>query len=66
MKSAKDLIVYQKAYALAIETFEASRRFSAEERYSFTIKFGVPRGLFVQIFEWLGRNEDMKRTLYLS
>ena len=64
IKSAKDLIVYQKPYALAMETFEASRRFSAEERYSFTIK--VFRGLFVQIFEWLGRNEDMKRTLYLS
>jgi four helix bundle protein len=36
IKSAKDLIVYQKAYALAMETFEASRRFPAEERYSFT------------------------------
>ena len=33
IKSAKDLIVYQKAYALAMETFEASRRFPAEERY---------------------------------
>ena len=36
IKSAKDLIVCQKAYALAMETFEASRRFPAEERYSFT------------------------------
>ena len=36
IKSAKDLIVYQKPYALAMETFEASRRFPAEERYSFT------------------------------
>src|SRR4029077_20074611 len=36
IKSAKDLIVYQKPYALAMETFEASRRFPAEESYSFT------------------------------
>ena len=36
IKSAKDLIVYQKPYALAMETFEASRRFPTEERYSFT------------------------------
>src|SRR5881392_296880 len=36
IKSAKDLIVYQKACALAMETFEASRRFPAEERYSLT------------------------------
>ena|SRR5438105_11115095 len=34
IKSAKDLIVCQKAYALAMETFEASKRFPAEERYS--------------------------------
>src|SRR6478736_10385816 len=36
IKSAKDLIVYQKPYALAMETFEASRRFPAEERYFLT------------------------------
>jgi four helix bundle protein len=36
IKSAKDLIVYQKVYALAMETFEVSRIFPAEERYSFT------------------------------
>jgi four helix bundle protein len=34
IKSAKDLIVYQKAYALAMEIFEASGSFPAEERYS--------------------------------
>ncbi len=32
--SAKDLIVYQKAYALAMEIFHCSKRFPAEERYS--------------------------------
>jgi len=34
IKSAKDLIVYQKAYALAMESFEASKKFPAEEKYS--------------------------------
>ncbi len=34
IKSAKDLIVYQKAYALATEIFEASKNFPAEEKYS--------------------------------
>ena len=34
IKSAKDLIVYQKAYSLAMEIFGVSKRFPAEERYS--------------------------------
>ncbi|SRR6266487_3171408 len=34
IKSAKDLIVYQKAYALAMEVFEASKGFPAEGKYS--------------------------------
>ena len=34
IKSAKDLVVYQKAYALAMEIFEASKSFPAEEKYS--------------------------------
>jgi four helix bundle protein len=34
IKSAKDLIVYQKAYALAMEIFEVSRKFPPEEKYS--------------------------------
>jgi four helix bundle protein len=36
IKSAKDLVVYQKAYALAMEIFETSRKFPAEEKYSLT------------------------------
>jgi four helix bundle protein len=32
----KDLIVYQKAFALAMEIFKISRRFPKEERYSLT------------------------------
>jgi len=34
IKSAKDLTVYQKAYALTMEIFEASKGFPAEEKYS--------------------------------
>jgi four helix bundle protein len=34
IKSAKDLIVYQKAYALAMEIFAMSKGFPAEEKYS--------------------------------
>ena len=34
IKSAKDLTVYQKAYSLAMEVFEISKGFPAEERYS--------------------------------
>ena len=33
-KSAKDLKVYQKAYALAMRIFELSKRWPNEERYS--------------------------------
>jgi four helix bundle protein len=36
IKSAKDLIVYQEAYALAMEVFEVSKGFPAEEKYSLT------------------------------
>jgi four helix bundle protein len=36
IKSAKDLIVYQKAYALAMQIFEITKRFPQEERYSLT------------------------------
>jgi len=33
-KSAKDLRVYEKAYALAMRIFELSKRWPNEERYS--------------------------------
>jgi len=36
IKWAKDLIVYQKAYALAMEIFEVSKTFPAAEKYSLT------------------------------
>jgi four helix bundle protein len=36
LQSAEDLIVYQKAYALAMEIFRTSKRFPSEERYALT------------------------------
>jgi four helix bundle protein len=35
-QSAKDLIVYQKAYDLSMRIFEATKRFPAEERFALT------------------------------
>ncbi|PXF56182.1 MAG: diversity-generating retroelement protein bAvd family protein [Deltaproteobacteria bacterium] len=36
IKSAKDLKVYKKAYALAMEIFNISQRWPSEEKYSLT------------------------------
>ena len=36
IKSAKELRVYQAAYALAMEVFALSKRFPAEERFALT------------------------------
>jgi four helix bundle protein len=36
IKSAKELEVYKKAYRLAMEIFELSKAFPAEERYALT------------------------------
>ncbi len=36
LQSADDLIVYQKAYALAMRIFHASKHFPPEERYAMT------------------------------
>lgn len=36
INSAKDLIVYQKAYSVAMEIFEISKSFPKEERYALT------------------------------
>jgi len=36
VQSAKELIVYQKAYALAMRIFELSKRFPPEERFALT------------------------------
>jgi len=34
IKSAKELVVYKKAYQLAMEIFELSKNFPTEERYA--------------------------------
>ena len=36
IRSAKDLRVYKKAYALAMEVFHISKQWSSEERFSLT------------------------------
>jgi four helix bundle protein len=36
IKSAKELTVYQRAYQLAMEIFEISKRFPPEERFALT------------------------------
>src|SRR5258708_678179 len=36
IRSAKELLVYRKAYELAMMIFRASKRFPAEERYALT------------------------------
>ena len=36
LQSAEDLILYQKAYSLAMRIFEISKKFPVEERYAMT------------------------------
>ena len=36
VRSAKELVVYRKAYELAMRVFNVSKRFPAEERYALT------------------------------
>ena len=36
INSAKDLIVYQKAYKLAMDIFEKTKKFPTEEKYALT------------------------------
>ena len=36
LQSAEDLILYQKAYSLAMRIFETSKKFTVEERYAMT------------------------------
>ena len=38
-KGYKDLIVYQKAFALAMKVFQLTKKFPVEERYSLTDQF---------------------------
>ena len=36
VKSAKDLVVYQKAYGLAMKIYELTKKFPTEEKYALT------------------------------
>ena len=36
IRSAKDLIVYQKAYALAVRIFDATKKFPSDEKFGLT------------------------------
>jgi four helix bundle protein len=36
IRSAKDLLVYRKAFEVAMEVFKVTKRFPAEERYALT------------------------------
>ena len=45
MKGFKDLIVYQKAFALAMEIFEITKKFPKEETYSLIDQLGEVHAL---------------------
>jgi len=45
----KELIVYKKAFNLAMEVYEVSKDFPKEEKYSLTDRSGDLPDLFVQI-----------------
>ena len=52
VQSAKELIVYQKAYKLAIHIFEVSKSFPNEERYALTSS---------AVFNWVNRFRCYRR-----
>lgn len=52
MGDYKNLIVYQKAYKLAMDIFEVSKRFPPEERYSLTDQIRrAPRSVCANLVE---------------
>jgi hypothetical protein len=63
IKSAKDLILYQKAYALAMVVFEISKRFPQKRNTRLPIKFDAHRGPFALISVKHGPSEDTKPIL---
>ena len=66
IKSAKDLDVYKKAYALAMKIFEISKNFPKEEKYSLTSQSDVHPDQFVLIFERPGQRGVMKHILLIN
>lgn len=47
MGDYNDLIIYQKGYKLAMDIFEVTKRFPAEEKFSLTDQIRGLHGLFV-------------------
>jgi len=47
MGSYKDMIIYKKAFGLAMDIFEISKRFPKEETYSLMTKYEEVQDLFV-------------------
>ena len=60
IKSAKNLKVYQKAYALAMEIFQLSKSWPSEEKYSLTDQIRRASRSVCTNLEKLGRKGDMK------
>jgi len=64
MGDYKDLIVYQKAYHLAMDIFEESKKFPPEEKFSLTNQIRNHHGRFSLILEKPIEKEDMKPILF--
>jgi four helix bundle protein len=60
LNSAKDLEVYKKAYKLAMEVFDLSKRFPPEERYALTSQMRrSPRSVCLNLREaWAKRRYE--------
>jgi hypothetical protein len=47
VRDVTELTVYRKAYALAMQIFQASKRFPPEERYALTSQIGRMLGAMI-------------------
>lgn len=68
INSFRDLIVYQKAFKLALEIFDLSKKFPAEEKYSLTDQIRrSSRSVATNIAEaWAKRNYEKHFVSKLS
>lgn len=62
MGTYRDLLVFKKAYSLAMDIFEASKSFPAEEKYSLTDQVRRCSRSVVLI---LGRHKEEQSTLLI-
>jgi len=60
IKSAKQLLVYQKGFALAMQVFEVTKRFPADERFALTSQIRrSPRSVCLNLREaWAKRRYE--------